>query len=69
MIAIGWHIVREGTTIERCDFTTQRPALKFRLQYLLPQVADEEIAAFDSTEGHDLVVKWWAVTDAMLLNA
>lgn len=43
--------------------------MRMMLRILLPQVADEEIAAFDSTEGHDLLVQWWAITDAMLLNA
>jgi hypothetical protein len=38
--------------------------MRMMLRILLPHVADEEIAAFDSTEGNDLLVDWWAVTDA-----
>jgi hypothetical protein len=41
---------------------------RMMLRILLPQVADEEIAAFDSTEGNDLLAKWWSVTDATLLH-
>lgn len=43
--------------------------VRMMLRILLPHVADEEIAAFDSTEGHDLLVQWWAVTDAPPLSA
>jgi hypothetical protein len=42
--------------------------MRMMLRILLPHVADDEIAAFDSTEGHDLLVQWWAVTDATLLS-
>jgi hypothetical protein len=38
------------------------------VRILLPNVADEEIAAFDSTEGNDLLIQWWAVTVATLLS-
>jgi hypothetical protein len=37
------------------------------LRILLPHLADAEIAALDSMEGHDLLVQWWAVTDVTLL--
>jgi len=39
------------------------------LRILLPNVADEAIATFDSTEGNDLLIQWWEVTDATLLSA
>ena len=43
--------------------------MRMMLRILLPQVADEEIAAFDSRKANDLLAQWWAVTDAMLLSA
>ncbi len=43
--------------------------MRMMLRILLPHVADEEIATFDSTEGHDLLVQWWAIADATLLSA
>jgi hypothetical protein len=43
--------------------------LRMMLRILLPSVDDDEIAAFDCTKGNDLLVKWWAVTDATLLSA
>ena len=43
--------------------------IRMMLRILLPHVADEEIATFDSTEGHDLLVQWWAIADATLLSA
>jgi hypothetical protein len=43
--------------------------MRIMLRILLPNVADDEIAAFDSTEGQALLVRWWAVTDASLLSA
>jgi hypothetical protein len=42
--------------------------IRMMLRILLPHVADDEIAAFDSTEGNDLLVQWWAITDATLLS-
>ena len=43
--------------------------LRMMLRILLPNVADEAIATFDSTEGNDLLIQWWEVTDATLLSA
>jgi hypothetical protein len=42
--------------------------LRMMLRILLPHVADEEIAMFDSIEGNALLIHWWAVTDATLLS-
>ena len=42
--------------------------MRMMLRILLPQVADDEIVTFDSTEGNDLLVQWWAITDATLLS-
>jgi hypothetical protein len=42
--------------------------LRLMLRILLPQVADEEIATFDSSVGDALLSHWWAITDATLLS-
>ena len=37
--------------------------LRSMLRILLPSVAEQEIATFDSTDGQELLVKWWAAAD------
>ena len=43
--------------------------IRMILRILLPNVDDDEIAAFDNIEGNNLLIHWWAVTDATLLSA
>jgi hypothetical protein len=43
--------------------------IRMILRILLPNVDDDEIAAFDSTEGNNLLIHWWVVTDATLPRA
>jgi hypothetical protein len=38
--------------------------VRMMLRILLPSVAEQEIATFDPTIGHDLLSQWWATTDA-----
>jgi hypothetical protein len=73
------NLLRQQTVVSgfllRVEFSTptisQAPSNMVRtmLRILLPHVADEEIATFDSMEGHDLLVKWCAVAEATLLSA
>jgi hypothetical protein len=58
---IGYHIPAIG----------QAPPnmMRMMLRILLPHVADEEIAAFDSSAGNALLIHWWAITDATLSSA
>lgn len=39
--------------------------LRMMLRILLPNVADKEMATFDTTTGNDLLIHWWAATDAI----
>jgi hypothetical protein len=43
--------------------------MRMMLRILLPHVAEEEIAAFESSAGNALLIDWWAVTDATLPSA
>jgi hypothetical protein len=45
--------------------TIRQAALNMmRMMFLLPHVAEQEIAAFDTTTGNDLLTQWWAIADA-----
>jgi len=73
------NLLRQQTVVSgfllRAEFRTPASSqaapnlVRTMVRILLPHVADDEIAEFDCTEGNDLLVQWWAVSDATLLSA
>jgi hypothetical protein len=42
--------------------------MRMMLRILLPNVAEDEIAAFDTTEGNDLLTRWWSTQGPEAVN-